>query len=132
MNTYFMKVRSNFGEEVKRRIIVGSYVLSSAYYGKDYLKAQKVRSMLIEEFKLLFKKFDVLVSPTMPILPFKIGEKISDRLKIYQIDVNTVVANLTGMPAISVPAGFSNGLPIGLQLMADILQEQKLFDGGVR
>src|SRR6266487_5726064 len=127
-NTYFMKVRSNFGEEVKRRIIVGSYVLSSAYYGKYYLKAQKVRSMLIEEFKLLFKKFDVLVSPTMPILPFKIGEKISDPLKIYQIDVNTVVANLTGMPAISVPAGFSNGLPIGLQLMADILQEQKLLD----
>jgi aspartyl-tRNA(Asn)/glutamyl-tRNA(Gln) amidotransferase subunit A len=64
----------------------------------------------------------------MPILPFKIGEKISDPLKIYQIDVNTVVANLTGMPAISVPAGFSNGLPIGLQLMADILQEQKLLD----
>ena len=127
-NTYFTKVRSNFGEEVKRRIIIGSYVLSSGYYGKYYLKAQKIRSVLKQELKSLYEKYDVLIAPTMPILPFKLGEKIDDPLKMYLIDIDTVVANLTGIPAISVPAGFSNGFPIGLQIMANAFQEQTLFD----
>lgn len=127
-NTYFAKVRSNFGEEVKRRIIIGTYVLSSGYYGKYYLKAQKVRTMLKEELSSLYKKYDVLIAPTMPVLPFKFGEKIDDPLKMYMIDIDTVIANLTGIPAISVPAGFSKGLPIGLQIMADELQEQILFE----
>jgi aspartyl-tRNA(Asn)/glutamyl-tRNA(Gln) amidotransferase subunit A len=127
-NSYFAKARSNFGEEVKRRIIVGSYVLSSGYYGKYYLKAQQVRSLLKRELKVLFKKYDVLVGPTMPILPFKIGEKIDDPLKMYLIDIDTVVANLTGMPAVSVPAGFADGLPVGLQVMADEFQEQTMLD----
>jgi len=127
-NSYFVKARSNFGEEVKRRIIVGSYVLSSGYYGKYYLKAQQVRSVLKRELKALFKKYDVLIGPTMPILPFKIGEKIDDPLKMYLIDIDTVVANLTGMPAMSVPAGFANGLPVGLQIMADEFQEQTMLD----
>ena len=127
-NTYFAKVRSNFGEEVKRRIIIGTYVLSSGYYGKYYLKAQKVRTMLKEELSSLYKKYDVLIAPTMPVLPFKFGEKIDDPLKMYMIDIDTVIANLTGIPAISVPAGFSKGLPIGLQIMADGLQEQTLFE----
>jgi aspartyl-tRNA(Asn)/glutamyl-tRNA(Gln) amidotransferase subunit A len=128
MNTYFAKVRSNFGEEVKRRIIIGSYVLSSGYYGKYYMKAQKIRSLLKQEIASLYKKYDVLIAPTMPILPFKFGERIDDPLKMYSIDVDTVLANLTGIPAISVPAGFSKGLPIGLQIMAKESQEQTLFD----
>lgn len=127
-NTYFAKVRSNFGEEVKRRIIIGTYVLSSGYYGKYYLKAQKVRTMLKQELSSLYKKYDVLIAPTMPVLPFKFGEKIDDPLKMYMIDIDTVIANLTGIPAISVPAGFSKGLPIGLQIMANELQEQILFE----
>jgi aspartyl-tRNA(Asn)/glutamyl-tRNA(Gln) amidotransferase subunit A len=127
-NSYFAKARSNFGEEAKRRIIVGSYVLSSGYYGKYYLKAQQVRSLLKRELKALFKKYDVLIGPTMPILPFKIGEKIDDPLKMYLVDIDTVVANLTGMPAMSVPAGFADGLPVGLQIMADEFQEQTMLD----
>ena len=127
-NTYFAKVRSNFGDEVKRRIIIGSYVLSSGYYGKYYLKAQKVRAMLKHELKSLFDKYDILIAPTMPVLPFTCGEKIKDPLKVYLIDIDTVIANLTGIPAISIPAGFSNGLPMGLQIMADELQEQTLFN----
>jgi aspartyl-tRNA(Asn)/glutamyl-tRNA(Gln) amidotransferase subunit A len=127
-NMYFAKVRSNFGEEVKRRIIIGTYVLSSGYYGKYYLKAQQVRTKLKEELSSLYKKYDVLIAPTMPVLPFKFGEKIDDPLKMYMIDIDTVIANLTGIPAISVPAGFSKGLPIGLQIMADELQEQTLFE----
>lgn len=127
-NSYFAKARSNFGEETKRRIIVGSYVLSSGYYGKYYLKAQQMRSLLKRELKALFKKYDVLVGPTMPILPFKIGEKVDDPLKMYLVDIDTVVANLAGMPAMSVPAGFVDGLPVGLQIMADEFQEQTMLD----
>jgi aspartyl-tRNA(Asn)/glutamyl-tRNA(Gln) amidotransferase subunit A len=130
-NSYFSKVRSNFGEEVKRRIIIGSYVLSSGYYGRYYLKAQRVRALLRRQFKSLYSKYDVIISPTMPILPFRIGEKIDDPIKIYYVDIDTVVSNLTGMPAISVPAGFSNGLPIGLQILADEFQEQKIFDAAL-
>jgi aspartyl-tRNA(Asn)/glutamyl-tRNA(Gln) amidotransferase subunit A len=127
-NTYFTKARSNFGEEVKRRIIIGSYVLSAGYYGKYYLKAQKAREMIKQEIKSLFEKYDVLISPTMPILPFKFGEKIDDPLKMYQIDIDTVVANLAGIPAISIPIGFNDGLPIGMQIMANEMGEQTLFD----
>jgi aspartyl-tRNA(Asn)/glutamyl-tRNA(Gln) amidotransferase subunit A len=127
-NSYFAKARSNFGEEAKRRIIVGSYVLSSGYYDKYYLKAQQVRSLLMREMKTLFKKYDVLIGPTMPILPFKIGEGIDDPLKMYLVDVDTVVANLTGMPAMSVPAGFAGGLPVGLQIIADKFAEQTMLD----
>ncbi|AIC15651.1 Asp-tRNA(Asn)/Glu-tRNA(Gln) amidotransferase subunit GatA [Nitrososphaera viennensis] len=128
-NSYFAKGRSNFGEEVKRRIITGSYVLSSGYYGKYYLKAQQVRSLLRRELKSLFRQFDVLIGPTMPILPFPIGEKVDDPLKMYLVDVDTVVANLAGIPAISVPAGFSgDNLPVGLQIMADEFSEQVMLD----
>ncbi len=131
-NTYFANARSNFGEEVKRRIIIGSYVLSSGYYGKYYLKAQQVRSLLKRELKMLFKHYDILIGPTMPILPFKIGERIDDPLKMYLVDIDTVVANLTGMPAISVPAGFSSdGLPVGLQIMANEFQEQTMLNAAL-
>ena len=126
--TYFSNVRENFGEEVKRRILIGSYVLSSGYYGKYYLKARRLRSLLRLELLALFKKYDLLIGPTMPILPFKFGEKIDDPIKMYLIDINTVIANLAGIPAISLPIGFSNGLPIGLQIMAAPFEEQKLLD----
>lgn len=127
-DTYFSNVRENFGEEVKRRILIGSYVLSSGYYGKYYLKARRLRSLLRLELLTLFKKYDLLIGPTMPILPFKFGEKIDDPIKMYLVDVNTVIANLAGIPAISLPIGFSNGLPIGLQIMAAPFEEQKLID----
>jgi aspartyl-tRNA(Asn)/glutamyl-tRNA(Gln) amidotransferase subunit A len=130
-NMYFSKVRSNFGHEVKRRIIIGSYVLSAGYYGKYYLKAQKLRSLLKKELKLLFEKYDILIAPTMPVLPFKFGDKIDDPLKMYLIDIDTVIANLSGIPAISIPAGFNNDLPIGLQIMANELQEQTILDAAL-
>jgi aspartyl-tRNA(Asn)/glutamyl-tRNA(Gln) amidotransferase subunit A len=126
-NSYFAHARSNFGDEVKRRIITGSYVLSSGYYGKYYLKAQQARAVLKKELRSLFARYDVLAGPTMPILPFKIGEKIDDPLKMYLVDIDTVVANLAGIPAISVPAGFASGLPVGVQLMADEFQEQTML-----
>jgi len=127
-NTYFAKVRNNFGEEVKRRIIIGSYVISAGYYGKYYLKAQKAREMIKQEITSLFERYDVLIAPTMPILPFKFGEKIKDPLTMYQIDIDTVVANLAGVPAISIPVGFSDCLPVGMQIMANEMEEQTLFD----
>ena len=127
-DSYFSNVRKNFGEEVKRRILIGSYVLSSGYYSKYYLKARSLRSLLKLELLKLFKKYDLLIGPTMPILPFKFGEKIDDPIKMYLVDINTVIANLAGIPAISLPIGFSNGLPIGLQMMAAPFEEQKLID----
>jgi aspartyl-tRNA(Asn)/glutamyl-tRNA(Gln) amidotransferase subunit A len=127
-DTYFSNVRKNFGEEVKRRILIGSYVLSSGYYSKYYLKARRLRSLLKLELLKLFKKYDLLIGPTMPILPFKFGEKIDDPIKMYVVDINTVLANLAGIPAITLPIGFSNGLPIGLQIMAAPFEEQKLID----
>src|SRR3954447_4088318 len=128
-NSYSSQVRSNFGEEVKRRILVGSFVLSAGYYGKYYLKAQKIRNMIKDEFNKLFKFFDVLVLPTMPILPFKIGERGSTPLELYNLDIYTILANLAGIPAISIPAGFSKeGLPIGLQILSNEFNEQILLD----
>ena len=128
-NSYSSHVRSNFGEEVKRRILVGSFVLSAGYYGKYYLKAQKIRNIIKNEFNKLFKLFDILILPTMPILPFKIGEKSSTPFELYNLDIYTILANLSGLPAISIPAGFSkDGLPIGLQLLTNEFNEQILLD----
>ncbi len=128
-NSYSSHMRSNFGEEVKRRILVGSFVLSAGYYGKYYLKAQKIRNILKNEFNKKFKLFDVLMLPTMPILPFKIGEKSSKPLELYNLDIYTILANLAGLPAMSIPAGFSKeGLPIGLQIISNEYNEQILID----
>lgn len=117
-NRYYMLARSSFGAEVKRRIILGTYILSSGYYGKYYLKAKKVRSMIRRELLTIFNNYNILVSPTMPILPYKIGEKIDDPLTLYLSDIDTILANITGIPAISLPAAFKDGLPIGIQFMA--------------
>jgi len=125
---YVSKVRGNFGPEVTRRILLGAFVLSAGYYGKYYLKAQKVRAMIKSQLEVAFKKVDVLITPTMPILPYKIGEKIDDPLTLYLSDINTITANLSGIPAISVPFEISSsGFPIGIQLLANTLQEKKLL-----
>ena len=108
---------------------MGSYVLSAGYFGKYYAKAQLVRSLIRNEFKNLFQKFDIILLPTMPVLPFKLGEKISNPVEIYNLDLFTIIANLTGLPAISIPAGFSKeGFPFGVQLIANAFEEQKLVD----
>lgn len=125
---YVSKARSNFGPEVARRMLLGAFVLSAGYYGKYYLKAQKVRAMIKSQLDDAFNKVDLLVSPTMPILPFKIGEKIDDPLKLYLLDINTITANLAGIPAISVPFAVStSGLPIGIQLLANSFEEKQLL-----
>lgn len=127
---YFSKVRAEgFGEEVKRRIMLGSYALSAGYYGKYYLKAQKVRTLVIRDFRRAFEEYDVLISPTMPALPFKIGE-LADPLTMYKADVNTVPINLAGIPALSVPAGFVRKLPVGVQVMGDYFSENTLLNFG--
>jgi aspartyl-tRNA(Asn)/glutamyl-tRNA(Gln) amidotransferase subunit A len=126
----FSKIRrEGFGKEVKRRILLGTYALSAGYYGKYYLKALKVRRMIKEEFDRLLKNFDLLFTPTMPFTAFKIGEKIDDPLSLYLADVNTVPVNLAGLPSISIPAGYSNGLPIGLQIIGRYFEEQQILNG---
>ncbi|MEM2340952.1 MAG: amidase family protein, partial [Candidatus Bathyarchaeia archaeon] len=118
-----------FGREVKRRIILGTYALSAGYRDRYYIRAQKIRTLIREDFGKAFKKFDLIAGPTMPVLPFKIGEKL-DPLEIYMCDIETVPANLAGIPAISVPCGMSQGLPVGLQLMAPPFGEALLFRAG--
>ncbi|MBT8171551.1 Asp-tRNA(Asn)/Glu-tRNA(Gln) amidotransferase subunit GatA [Candidatus Bathyarchaeota archaeon] len=126
--TVYSKNRGKgFGAEVRRRIILGTYALSAGYYSKYYLKALKVRTLIRKDFEKMFKKFDVLIGPTMPFPPFKIGEKIHDPLALYMSDVDTVSANLAGLPAISVPCGFTNNLPIGMQIMAPHLREDLIL-----
>lgn len=117
-HTTFSKIRGKgFGEEVKRRIILGTFALSAGYYGRYYLKALKVRTLVRRDFDEAFKRFDVLATPTMPFVAFKLGERIKDPLSLYLADVNTVPINLAGVPSISVPCGLSDGLPVGLQLI---------------
>jgi aspartyl-tRNA(Asn)/glutamyl-tRNA(Gln) amidotransferase subunit A len=120
---YSQDRRIGFGAEVRRRIILGTYALSAGYYSKYYLKALKVRTLIRNNFEEAYKRFDVLIGPTMPFPPFKIGEKIKDPIALYMSDVDTVSANLAGLPAISVPCGFTDGLPIGMQIMAPPLRE---------
>jgi aspartyl-tRNA(Asn)/glutamyl-tRNA(Gln) amidotransferase subunit A len=124
---YSKNRRIGFGSEVKRRIILGTYALSTGYYEEYYLKALKVRTLIRDDFNKAFKKFDVLVGPTMPIPPFKIGEKITDPLSLYLTDLLTVPVNLIGSPAISVPCGFVDDMPIGMQIISPALREDLLL-----
>ena len=116
-----------FGDEAKRRIMLGTYALSSGYYDAYYAQAQKVRTRIIEDFRTAFSRYDVLVSPTAPSVAFGIGEKIDDPLAMYYQDLCTIPVNLAGIPAISIPGGLSNGLPVGVQLMSDHFTEVMLL-----
>ena len=116
-----------FGDEVKRRILLGTYALSSGYYDAFYLKAQKVRTLIRKEFEDAFQSYDVLAMPTSPSTAFKLNEKMNDPMQMYLNDIFTIPANIAGIPSISIPAGMNNGLPVGLQMMAGALQEEKLF-----
>jgi aspartyl-tRNA(Asn)/glutamyl-tRNA(Gln) amidotransferase subunit A len=119
--------RDGFGDEVKRRIMIGTYALSSGYYDAYYGTAQKVRTVIRREHEALFERFDVLVSPTSPTVAFPIGEKAADPLAMYLSDVLTIPSNLAGLPGLSIPCGLSGGLPVGLQLVGPPFSENRLF-----
>ena len=122
--------RTHFGDEAKRRIMLGTYVLSSGYYDAYYKKAMQVRTLIKRDFDEAFKEVDVIVTPVSPTLPWKIGEKVSDPLKMYLSDIYTVTANLAGIPGLSVPIGFIDGLPVGMQILSPHFSEGKLFQVG--
>ncbi len=132
LNDMYTRSRSEgFGKEVKRRIMLGTYVLSAGYYDAYYKKAQKVRRLIKEDFEKAFEKVDVILTPTSPFTAFKLGEKSNDPLQMYLSDVYTTSVNLAGIPGINIPVGNdSNGLPIGMQLMANQFEEEKLFKLG--
>jgi len=125
---YFKTREEGFGPEVKRRIMLGTYVLSSGYYDAYYAKAQKVRTLLKQDYARAFENCDVILTPTTPSTAFRIGEKSDDPLAMYLNDIYTVSANLAGVPGISVPCGVSNGLPIGMQLIGNYWSEDLLLN----
>ncbi|MCX9083599.1 MAG: Asp-tRNA(Asn)/Glu-tRNA(Gln) amidotransferase subunit GatA [Candidatus Methanoperedens sp.] len=127
-HTTFSQVRAaGFGDEVKRRILLGTYALSAGYHDKYYLKALKIRTLIKQDFERAFANVDVLIAPTMPYPAFKIGEKIDDPISLFLSDVDTVPINLAGVPSISVPCGFSNGLPIGMQVIGKHFDEAAIL-----
>lgn len=126
-NTSFAEARSRFGDEVKRRILLGTYALSEGYRGRYYSKAQNARELVKQDFDNALMEADVVASPTMPVTPFRLGEAVDDPMQMYLADANTVPVNLAGLPSISVPCGTSGGLPVGLQLTAGSFEESKLL-----
>lgn len=129
MELYTKSRAEGFGPEVKRRIMLGTYALSSGYYDAYYKKAQQMRALVTQDFVEAFKKVDILISPTCPNTAFELGAKSSDPLQMYLTDIATISANLAGIPGMSVPAGFDkDGMPIGLQILAPQLQESRLFN----
>ena len=131
MEMYTHTRAKGFGAEVKRRIMLGTYALSAGYYDAYYLKAQKVRTLIKQDFDQAFEKVDVLVCPTAPTTAFKAGEKTDDPLSMYLSDLMTIPVNLAGLPAMSIPCGFDDqNLPIGLQLVGNVLGEEMLFRVG--
>src|SRR6056297_246577 len=129
-NETFSKSREAFGEEVKRRILLGTYALSAGYHDKYYKQAQDARAWVKQDFDEAFESVDVLASPTMPVPPFEQGESLDDPLTMYLADANTVPVNLANLPAISVPAGETDGLPVGLQLVGPAFGERTLVRAG--
>jgi len=117
-----------FGPEVQRRIMIGAYALSAGYYDAYYLKAQRVRRLISQDFKAAFEKVDVIMGPTSPEVAFGLGAKSEDPVSMYLSDIYTIAVNLAGLPGMSVPAGFVNGLPVGLQLIGNYWQESKLLN----
>ncbi|PYK70044.1 MAG: Asp-tRNA(Asn)/Glu-tRNA(Gln) amidotransferase GatCAB subunit A, partial [Verrucomicrobia bacterium] len=131
LDLYGRTREEGFGPEVKRRIILGTYVLSSGYYDAYYLRAQKVRELIRRDFASVFEKVDALISPTSPIAAFKLGERVADPLQMYLADIFTIAANLAGICGISIPCGFAeldgDRLPIGLQLLGKPLDEARIL-----
>ncbi len=117
-----------FGEEVKRRIMIGTYALSAGYYDAYYLKAQQIRRLISDDFKQAFQQVDVIMGPTSPTVAFRIGEKTEDPVTMYLSDAYTIATNLAGLPGMSIPTGFVNGLPVGLQIIGDHFAEQRLLN----
>ena len=116
-----------FGPEVKRRIMLGTYALSAGYYDAFYLKAQRVRTIIRREFESAFEGLDAIVSATSPTVAFELGAKTSDPVQMYLSDVLTLPANIAGIPGMSIPAGLSDGLPVGLQILGKALGEETIF-----
>lgn len=127
LELYKMTRAQGFGDEVKRRIMLGTYSLSAGSYDAYYLKAQKVRTLIKQDFEKVFEEYDVIVSPTTPTPAFKIGEKVDDPLTMYANDILTIPVNLAGVPGISIPCGFSNGLPLGLQIIGKHFDESTIY-----
>ena len=128
MDMYFKTRQEGFGDEVKRRILIGTYVLSAGYFDAYYLKAQKIRRLISNDFKLAYEKCDVIMGPSAPSIAFKSGEKQEDPLAMYMQDIFTISTNLAGLPAMSIPAGFINELPVGLQLIGNHFEETKILN----
>ena len=129
----YMRTRAEgFGDEVKRRIMIGTYALSAGYYDAYYLKAQKLRRLITQDFAHAFELCDVIAGPTTPTAAFEIGAKTSDPISMYLNDIYTISVNLSGLPALSVPAGFAGDLPAGLQLIGPYSSESRLLNIGHR
>ena len=116
-----------FGPEVKRRIMLGTYSLSAGYYDAFYLKAGKVRTLISQEFQEAFQRYDVLVTPTSPTVAFPLGAKTEDPYQMYLSDICTIPANIAGLPAISIPCGLAQGLPVGMQIMGPQMGEETVL-----
>ena len=130
MDMYCKTRAEGFGAEVKRRILIGTYVLSAGYYDAYYLQAQKIRRLIAQDFENAFKQCDVIMGPTAPSTAFKIGEKADDPISMYLQDIYTIAVNLAGLPGMSVPAGFSNNLPVGLQIIGNYFDEARMLNIG--
>ena len=127
LSTYLDSRTQGFGDDARRRIILGTFVLSSGYYEAYYAKAQAVRQVVRQDFKDIFNQVDCLLTPTAPTVAFKLGEKINNPLAMYLSDIYTVPVNLAGLPALSMPIGQIDNLPVGLQIIGDHWQENKIL-----
>ena len=133
LNDMYAKSRAQgFGAEVKRRILIGAYVLSHGYYDAYYLQAQRIRRLIASDFVAAFKQCDVILGPTSPSTAFKLGEKAADPVQMYLSDIYTIAVNLAGLPGMSIPCGFAGGLPAGLQLIGDYFSEARLLNAAHR
>ena len=130
MEMYMKSRAEGFGEEVKRRILIGTYVLSAGYYDAYYVKAQKIRHLIADDFKAAFEQCDIIMGPTVPSTAFKTGEKTGDPVAMYLQDIYTIATNLAGLPGMSIPAGFSHDLPVGLQIIGNYFDEARMLNVG--
>ncbi|MNZ88580.1 Glutamyl-tRNA(Gln) amidotransferase subunit A [compost metagenome] len=127
LDLYLESRSQGFGPEVKRRIMLGTYALSSGYYDAYYLKAQKVRTLIKQDFDQTFEKYDVIIGPTAPTTAFPLGSQVDDPLTMYLNDILTIPVSLAGVPALSVPCGFADGLPVGLQIIGKPFDESSIL-----